>query len=330
MMEKNRIEWVDALKGVAILWLIMYHFYIFDWLRSPVPVFFFLSGLFFSQGKSFKDFIKKKTKALLIPFLFFFVLGIVASLVGSLVGNKAFSFPPIWMFFTFIPADSEVSNPLGVGAIWFLASLFELYVLYFFMKRFFTSQALIIVITLLLWLFSAFLMERYAMGSILYLFYSICFLPFFVAGDLLKEKVLRKETPIWLVLSTLLYSTTFIPTDVMGGGIVLRIRDFLSSMGLVIILVYVVKFIDGFLILSKVPLTHKLIVFEGMNSLTILGVHMLAIPFGKIFLAKLNISGSMYFVLLFLFVTIVSNICVLLFNRYLPFFVNKPSKSYRR
>ena len=71
MSKVNRIEWVDLLKGIAILWLIVYHMHVFEWMRSPVPVFFFLSGLFFSEGMSFSSFVGKKARALLVPLAFF-------------------------------------------------------------------------------------------------------------------------------------------------------------------------------------------------------------------------------------------------------------------
>lgn len=123
---KIRIEWVDLLKGFAILWLIVYHMHVFDWMRSPVPVFFFLSGLFFSEGKSFGVFVIKKAKSLLIPLLFFFVLGVTASALKCLLQGETYSFPSLWLFVTLIPHDAEIANPLGVGAIWFFVSLFEI------------------------------------------------------------------------------------------------------------------------------------------------------------------------------------------------------------
>ena len=125
MARESRIEWVDLLKGIAILWLVVYHMHVFDWMRSPVPVFFFLSGLFFSEGKSFMAFVGKKAKALLIPLLFFFVLGVMASAFNCLIQGETYYFPPLWLFATLIPSDAVVTNPLGVGAIWFLMSLFE-------------------------------------------------------------------------------------------------------------------------------------------------------------------------------------------------------------
>ena len=59
MVSNCRIEWIDLLKGFSILWLIVYHFYYFDWLISPVPVFFFISGLFYSDKGAFKVFFSK-------------------------------------------------------------------------------------------------------------------------------------------------------------------------------------------------------------------------------------------------------------------------------
>lgn len=135
MGKNDRIYWVDLLKGVAILWLIIYHFYAIGWLRSPVPVFFFLSGLFFSEGKSFGTFVCKKAKALIVPFLFFFALGVGGAVLSNYLTGEAYSFPQLWRFATLIPADAEKTNPLGVEAKWFLASLFEIYIIYYALRK---------------------------------------------------------------------------------------------------------------------------------------------------------------------------------------------------
>ncbi len=95
----KRIEWIDFIKGIAILELVVYHFGVLPWLISPVPVFFFLSGIFFSDAKPFGQFLKHKSKALLLPFLFFYLLGVTFSAVGTYIlgtevggGQKPISF----------------------------------------------------------------------------------------------------------------------------------------------------------------------------------------------------------------------------------------------
>ena len=66
--------------------------------------------------------------------------------------------------------------------------------------------------------------------------------------------------------------------------------------------------------------------FEGRNSLTILGIHMLIMGVVGIILKKFMPVGSVYYLVLFTLIVIVSNICILLFNRYTPFLVNHNAK----
>lgn len=66
----------------------------------------------------------------------------------------------------------------------------------------------------------------------------------------------------------------------------------------------------------------KFMVFEGRNSLTILGVHMLVMGVMAILLKKIMPMGWSYYLILFVVIVVLSNICILLFNRYVPFLVN--------
>ena len=109
-MENNRIEWVDMLKGLSILWLIVYHFYVWDWLPSPVPA-FFLSGLFFSIGRNFKSFLTKKSMAILVPFAFFYILGLIPVLILNFEGFWNYVGDGINLF-TLIPIEGDNVNPL--------------------------------------------------------------------------------------------------------------------------------------------------------------------------------------------------------------------------
>ena len=226
MAKDKRIDWIDLLKGIAILWLVVYHFHAVGWLRSPVPVFFFLSGLFFSEGKSYSSFLAKKAKALLVPLLFFFALGVAAAFVKSVLQGEAYSFPSLWLFATMIPADAPVTNPLGVGAIWFLLSLFEVYAIYYLLRKVSTNRWWLWMVSVLLFLLSAVVMQRYAIGSMFYLFYTCGFVIYFVAANMLKEKVLYSKMPSWaLALAALAYSVRLIDvervvnTGQMWGGV---------------------------------------------------------------------------------------------------------------
>lgn len=333
MEKNNRIDWVDFLKGIAILWLVIYHFYAIGWMRSPVPIFFFLSGLFYTDGKSFGEFIGKKAKALLIPFVFFFLLGIAASWMKCFLLSEAFIFPPLWQFATLIPADDERTNPLGIGAIWFLVSLFEIYVIYYALRKVSNNKWWLFTSSVLLFLFSAIMMQHYGNGSWFYLFYTFGFFIFFVTAHLLKERILFKKIPIWvLIVSICAYSVRFLDMSSMvdasqiGGGILYKFRGMISMMGAIGILVWMAKRLFG----NKYLATSRLfsfVLFEGRNSITILGVHLLIMGVVSILLKRFMPIGVLYYLALFVIIVAGCNLCIILFNRYVPFLVNHKRNS---
>lgn len=328
MSKVNRIEWVDLLKGIAILWLIVYHMHVFEWMRSPVPVFFFLSGLFFSEGMSFSSFVSKKAKALLMPLAFFFVLGVAASTLKCLIQGEAYSFPPLWLFATLIPAGAEITNPLGVGAIWFLVSLFEIYIIYYALRRVSKNRWWLLSAAVLLFLISCVALHYYAKGSLFYLFYTFGFCIYFIVAHLLRDKVLYGRIPLWLLgIGVVAYCTRFVevPDGILNGGmggvILMRLKGLVSMSGLTIVTIWLCQQLVSIKHVTSMR-TYAFLLFDGRNSLTILGVHMLIMGVAAILLKRFMTTGVLYDIFLFLIIVALSNLCVILFNRYVPFLVN--------
>ena len=324
----DRVEWVDLLKGIAILWLVVYHMHVFEWMRSPVPVFFFLSGLFFSEGKSFGSFVKKKSNALLVPLLFFFVLGVAASALKSVLQGEPYSFPPLWLLATLIPTDAEVTNPMGVGAIWFLVSLYEIYIIYYGLRRVSKNRWWLLAAGIFFYIVSFIASLFYAQGSLFYLFYTFGFCIFFIVAHQLRDKVLYSKIPIWLVfIAMTAYLVKFVDTgsmltaDNMGEDFLLRVKGFVSMSGLIVFLIWLCKQLSSIRFFSESKI-NCFMLFEGRNSLTILGIHMLIMGVAGILLKRLMPVGGFFYLILFVFIVIASNICILLFNRFVPFLVN--------
>lgn len=77
--EKKRIGYIDLMKGICIILIVLLHCDI----KTPyeqldimlknvrIPLYFFLSGLFFKEYSSFLDFIVRKVNKLIIPYIFF-------------------------------------------------------------------------------------------------------------------------------------------------------------------------------------------------------------------------------------------------------------------
>ena len=72
---KERLEYVDIAKGIALLLVLCSHSDALDlmWLMMDmcIPIFFFCSGYTYSKKGSFRESITKKFKKLFIPYLFF-------------------------------------------------------------------------------------------------------------------------------------------------------------------------------------------------------------------------------------------------------------------
>lgn len=88
-MTKQRIEWIDTAKGICIILVVLYHSLIHthaDYLLRNtnvenflcafrMPLYFALSGIFFKTYCSFDNFVIRKVNKLIVPFMFFYLLG---------------------------------------------------------------------------------------------------------------------------------------------------------------------------------------------------------------------------------------------------------------
>lgn len=132
MQRKERIGWVDASKGVGILMVMFGHnwldsIYTFYFYAFHMPLFFILSGYTFSYKLSFLEFIKKKAKVLLIPYLFFVVCYLCFYGLCSITHDGDFNiFAEIVAFFL----------QQRHTYLWFLVVLFQAEIVMFFLCKY--------------------------------------------------------------------------------------------------------------------------------------------------------------------------------------------------
>ena len=81
MLKQTRIEWIDYAKCIAIFFVVLIHTHC-DYLLTitlksfTMPVFFFISGFLFSRkrNRSYRDFVYKRFRQLVVPYLWINVL----------------------------------------------------------------------------------------------------------------------------------------------------------------------------------------------------------------------------------------------------------------
>ncbi|MDC0609983.1 acyltransferase family protein [Vibrio sp.] len=96
-MLNDRIKYIDIAKGITIILVVMFHSHVksfFPNITAAVfiflmPLFFFLSGVFFSTRLDFFSFVVKKVDSLLKPYI---IVGIVVIVLYCVIGNYSKDF----------------------------------------------------------------------------------------------------------------------------------------------------------------------------------------------------------------------------------------------
>lgn len=135
---KKRLHYLDLAKGLSITEVVLYHLFVHLNDIPPIvnsislfrlPLFFFLSGLFFKEYESFVGFSLRKVNKLLIPFLFFyfitsFAMPNILYMFGYTVKHvESLGLSGLWAFIT----KEEFSN----SPLWFLWALFLLNIYFY-------------------------------------------------------------------------------------------------------------------------------------------------------------------------------------------------------
>lgn len=229
---KNRIEWIDMLKGLAIICVMLGHRYY----NGPVSLvfraelhtfnislFFFCSGVVFSirKYKSFGEFVIKKVKTILVPMVIFSFVGILFNYVyyGLLVGNKEYGIN--YFINRCIGIVLQLRDGKYESTLWFLTCIFVVeLLLYWIVKLSKDNTKIILLVTSL----------SFVVGAI-YMFFKLPLLPweidcaligvFFVGLGYLfrKEQIIEKiKGKIWLaiILIAINVSTMYINYLYMG------------------------------------------------------------------------------------------------------------------
>lgn len=129
---KVRIDYIDLMKGVCITLVVIVHCDVqfpSDTLNNMLqnlrmPLYFFLTGIFFKEYHSFGEFLIKKTNKIIIPYIFF---AFIPYLFYDLFYCTNIQKTGMYYFFMLI---EPYNFPL-----WFLRSLFISYLLYYFIHK---------------------------------------------------------------------------------------------------------------------------------------------------------------------------------------------------
>lgn len=278
---KQRIDYIDLMKGICIFLIILLHVEIsypserIDMMTRAfrIPLYFFLSGLFYKEYSCFLDFLVRKINKLVIPFLFFPWL-----LAFVILFDPKMDVGPTYFAFIYV---QPCNFPL-----WFLRSLFFVYMLFYIYNKVTVNvksiikMLLLYIISFIVWYITP-LFKDYMSSDGVKLIYmsniipSIIALPFFYTAYLLKQhnfltRSYKKVYVFIFILLCLLISYLTAPNGINYA---------LNSFGDNYLCLYICAFAGIGVVWGGAYLLKKLFYFSyiGRFSIIVLGTHLVLI-----------------------------------------------------
>ena len=319
-MTRTRIEWIDLVKGMAIILIILAHCFEYFSVNLGVksfllpiiysfhvPLFFIASGFLFKvKGASFLQFIKKKLKTIILPYCTFALFII------------AFDAVKIYLLHTKddISVIGDIKGMLvqnHFNSLWFLACLFIIQLISFFAVRL-KEKGLSILICVL---FAAALAYQLFINKKLpWCLDTVIFtLPFFLTGYLLKqnglyERIFKlKNLALFIPIGLLATYLNYTFTDIRYVNI------FHARYG-ILPLFYIAAFCNSFAIITiaKQISFIKCINYFGKYSLVYYALHNLVLIFIFHFLFGLYKENMLYYIIFCVITTILILIVMTVVN----------------
>ena len=317
----KRIDYIDYLKGLSVTWVVWYHTEhpTFVDYSFRIPLFFFISGIFF-KAYPWKIFWRKKTNQLIIPFIFFYIIYYIYLLGLNFLKYKSlehFNFSCILdIFQTYIGNESFTVNP----PLWFICALINLQLLLYCGISFFKNNKNILIYSIIL----SFIGISYIndIPTPFMIGRSLPYFIYYVLGFIFGKKILyyienNQPTSIKIGIICLI---TFIVLTACNQSQQVQISEIISyiqNISIIILLIILFKILYSNPILAPLK-------YYGLNSYIVLGMHEIYHTTFRIIIE--NIFGHMS-IPLGIIQTLLTLLSlwptIYLFNRYIPFLVAK-------
>lgn len=278
MKDEKRIGFVDLIKGICIILVVMAHIGgSFERMDSQnmivsfrMPLYFFISGIFFKSYGGFAGFLIRKINKLIIPFVFFYVGAFMVKYLIWKVAPGVFQLPVQWsdLLVVFNKHELMTFNP----PIWFLIALFNCNILFYFVHALRKNHLPLMIIASLLIGVAGFILGKERIELPLYIDTAMSALPFYVGGFWIRRYTFffqphrfDKLIPVFIAAAIgILYCT--------AGEIGMRTNNFfeVSIFGF-----YTSAFagILGIMLLGKQFKKIPVISYLGRYSVVTLGIH---------------------------------------------------------
>lgn len=189
---KQRLVYVDFMKGMCILFIVAFHInnsiypHRVDLMLQSfrIPLYYFLSGVFFKQYDGYLDFARRKFNNIIVPYIFFMLLTCVVHCVAWYAFEVRWMGEWTWKSFLdpFCTRYYHYNTPL-----WFLISLFEVNMVYYLLLKMCPKRSGRYALIVLLAFVALYFRKRPIFCNPAFLDTVFIAMPFFVLGNEVKK-----------------------------------------------------------------------------------------------------------------------------------------------
>ena len=327
----QRLAYIDISRAIGMLSVVIGHMNQFyrDSLRIShpqmlafiytfhMPLFYILTGILFSEKTykhtKFTNFLFKKIKTLIIPYLF---LDISGGLYYVLKNGSGIDIKSIYS----VCINTITIHP-NVGADWFIPALFIGEIILFFFLRFYKP-----IYRYIVWIpfLMIYLYYPFSTHWIYVTVRGIVAFTFMLSGYFLKgyfKSDINKRWDVIILSFILTYAISIFngQIDLWGNRIG---NPFLCLAGGLVGSYWIIG--------TSKNISSKLLIFIGQNTITMMGTHMICVTLiwsfltSTLFIILPTWSSNAYGAITLFFFVIAANLPILyLYDRYLPFLIGK-------
>lgn len=271
----KRIEYIDYLKGLSIIWVIWYHTThpAFVDYSFRIPLFFFVSGIFF-RPYPLKKFLSKKINTLIIPFIFFYIIYYLFYIALWFIKYKnltEFDFSNIFQLFGLYKGyENFVINP----PLWFICALLNLQILLYLIVRIINNKIAITLVAIALTLLGIFysfeIPTPFMIGRSLnyFIYYTMGYLIGSNISSLVSKFKFSPKSKLLLIISSLTIVSCVILKQFIPEicDYVIKFINYVEIFAIIIVLMFLFNAIYKYSVFSPFK-------FFGINSYIVLGMH---------------------------------------------------------
>ena len=275
----KRLEYVDIAKGIGLILVVCSHSDAFDlmWLMMDmcIPIFFFCSGYTYSMKGTFKESFIKKTRKLLVPYLFFNVVMFCAFChfsIREIIGI-------IYSRYSLYPLDVTPNIKFftsGNYPMWYLTSMVVSYFL-FYLLVYYEKYKHALMFIYALWIVGF-------VNCPILLPWSIDTAPLTAMLIYIGMKVRKHDLISVDLFQVLFLALVYIGLRYVGGDLNISVRMYGTSVAIYFLLAIIAPFVVlwGSKFLEN-TYVGKVLLTLGQHSLTIFCIQILFIMWAKDF-----------------------------------------------